>query len=150
VFSKASHNWCSALYYCRIRHARRTVSPQVLLYFLGEQNCFMGPSWLPAHCDSNEPWFDSCRSKFAEQWRRSSPPRLPHQHLVRKRLVQKHLERLKCMYRNAWNGYWWGSERLWNGWGQIVGQWWLVWVSGARQWVLGSSKAVNAACLAVF
>ena len=31
-----------------------------------------------------------------------------------------------------------------------VGQWWLVWVSGARQWVLGSSKAANAACLAVF
>jgi hypothetical protein len=31
-----------------------------------------------------------------------------------------------------------------------VGQWWLLWVSGARQWVLGSSKAVNAICLAVF
>ena len=31
-----------------------------------------------------------------------------------------------------------------------VGQWWLVWVSGARQWVLGSSKATNAVCLAVF
>jgi hypothetical protein len=34
-----------------------------------------------------------------------------------------------------------------------VGQWWLVWVSGARQWVLGSSKAANAhanvVCLAV-
>jgi hypothetical protein len=27
---------------------------------------------------------------------------------------------------------------------------WLVWVSGGRKWVLGSSKAVNAACLAVF
>jgi hypothetical protein len=25
-----------------------------------------------------------------------------------------------------------------------------VWVSGGRKWVLGSSKAVNAACLAVF
>ena len=31
-----------------------------------------------------------------------------------------------------------------------VGQWWLVWVSGARQWVLGSSKAANAVYLAVF
>ena len=31
-----------------------------------------------------------------------------------------------------------------------VGQWWLMWVSGARQWVLGSSKAANAVCLAVF
>jgi hypothetical protein len=30
------------------------------------------------------------------------------------------------------------------------GRWWLVWVSGGRKWVLGSSKAVNAACLAVF
>ena len=26
----------------------------------------------------------------------------------------------------------------------------LVWVSGGRKWVLGSSKVVNAACLAVF
>ena len=31
-----------------------------------------------------------------------------------------------------------------------VGRWWLVWVSGGRKWVLGSSNAVNAACLAVF
>jgi hypothetical protein len=31
-----------------------------------------------------------------------------------------------------------------------AGWWWLVWVSGGRKWVLGSSKAVNAACLAVF
>ena len=31
-----------------------------------------------------------------------------------------------------------------------AGSWWLVWVSGGREWVLGSSKAVNAACLAVF
>ena len=31
-----------------------------------------------------------------------------------------------------------------------VGQWWLVWVSGAQQWVLGSSKAANAASLAIF
>jgi hypothetical protein len=32
-----------------------------------------------------------------------------------------------------------------------AGRWWLVWVSGGREWVLGSSKAVNAvACLAVF
>ena len=30
------------------------------------------------------------------------------------------------------------------------GRWWLVWVSGGREWVLGSSKAVNAACLAIF
>jgi hypothetical protein len=29
-------------------------------------------------------------------------------------------------------------------------RWWLVWVSGGRKWVLGSSKAVYAACLAVF
>jgi hypothetical protein len=31
-----------------------------------------------------------------------------------------------------------------------AGRWWLVWVSGGRKLVLGSSKAVNAACLAVF
>jgi hypothetical protein len=31
-----------------------------------------------------------------------------------------------------------------------AGRWWLVWVSGGRKWVLGSSKAVHAACLAVF
>jgi hypothetical protein len=31
-----------------------------------------------------------------------------------------------------------------------AGRWWLLWVSGGRKWVLGSSKAVNAACLAVF
>jgi hypothetical protein len=31
----------------------------------------------------------------------------------------------------------------------VVG-WCLVWVSGGRKWVLGSSKAVNATCLAVF
>jgi hypothetical protein len=31
-----------------------------------------------------------------------------------------------------------------------AGRWWLVWVSGGRKWVLGSSKAVNAACSAVF
>jgi hypothetical protein len=31
-----------------------------------------------------------------------------------------------------------------------AGRWWLIWVSGGRQRVLGSSKAVNAACLAVF
>jgi hypothetical protein len=30
-----------------------------------------------------------------------------------------------------------------------VGRWWLAWVSGARRWVLGSSKAANAACSAV-
>jgi hypothetical protein len=24
-----------------------------------------------------------------------------------------------------------------------VGRWWLAWVSGARRWVLGSSKAAN-------
>ena len=27
---------------------------------------------------------------------------------------------------------------------------WLVWVSDGRKWVLGSSKATNVACLAVF
>jgi hypothetical protein len=32
----------------------------------------------------------------------------------------------------------------------LVGHWWLVWISGGRKWVLGSSKAVNVACLAVF
>ena len=31
-----------------------------------------------------------------------------------------------------------------------AGRWWLVWVSGGRKWVMGSSKAVNTACLAVF
>ena len=31
-----------------------------------------------------------------------------------------------------------------------AGRWWLVWVSGGRKWVLGASKAVNTACLAVF
>jgi hypothetical protein len=31
----------------------------------------------------------------------------------------------------------------------IAGRWWKVWVSGGRKWVLGSSKAVNVACLAV-
>ena len=31
-----------------------------------------------------------------------------------------------------------------------AGRWWLVWVSGGRKLVLGSSKAVNVACLAVF
>jgi hypothetical protein len=30
-----------------------------------------------------------------------------------------------------------------------VGRWWLAWVSGARWWVLRSSKAANAACSAV-
>jgi hypothetical protein len=29
-------------------------------------------------------------------------------------------------------------------------RWWLVWVSGGRKWVLGSSKATNVACSAVF
>ena len=31
-----------------------------------------------------------------------------------------------------------------------AGRWWLLWVSGGRKWVLGSSKAANVACLAVF
>jgi hypothetical protein len=31
-----------------------------------------------------------------------------------------------------------------------AGRWWLVWVSGSRKWVLGSSKVTNVACLAVF
>jgi hypothetical protein len=31
-----------------------------------------------------------------------------------------------------------------------AGRWWLVWVSGGRKWVLGSNKATNVACLAVF
>jgi hypothetical protein len=31
-----------------------------------------------------------------------------------------------------------------------AGRWWLVWFSGGRKWVLWSSKAVNAAYLAVF
>jgi hypothetical protein len=31
-----------------------------------------------------------------------------------------------------------------------AGRWWLVWVSGGRKWVLGSRKATNVACLAVF
>ena len=29
-------------------------------------------------------------------------------------------------------------------------RWWLVWVIGGRKWVLGSSKATNVVCLAVF
>jgi hypothetical protein len=29
-------------------------------------------------------------------------------------------------------------------------RWWLVWVGGGRKWVLGSSKATNVACSAVF
>jgi hypothetical protein len=49
-------------------------------------------------------------------------------------------------------------ERLWVRIGETLkrlrstsaGRWWLVWVSGGRKWVLESSKAVNAACLAVF
>jgi hypothetical protein len=31
-----------------------------------------------------------------------------------------------------------------------AGRWWLVWVSGGRKWMLGSSKATIVACLAVF
>ena len=31
-----------------------------------------------------------------------------------------------------------------------AGRWWLVWVSGCRKWVLGTSKTTNVACLAVF
>ena len=51
-------------------------------------------------------------------------------------------------------------KRLWVRTGEIMkrlkstsaGRWWLIWVSGGRKWVLamGSSKAVSAACLAVF
>ena len=36
----------------------------------------------------HKPWIDFCRSKLGEQWRRrASPPRLPRQHLVEKRLA---------------------------------------------------------------
>jgi hypothetical protein len=31
-----------------------------------------------------------------------------------------------------------------------AGEWWLVRVIGGQKWVVGSSKAVNVACLAVF
>jgi hypothetical protein len=31
-----------------------------------------------------------------------------------------------------------------------AGRWRLVWVGGGRNWVMGSSKAVNAACLAEY
>jgi hypothetical protein len=32
-----------------------------------------------------------------------------------------------------------------------AGRWWPAWVSGGRKWVLlGSSEAVNAACLTIF
>ena len=31
-----------------------------------------------------------------------------------------------------------------------VGQRWLIWVSGARQWVLGLSRTANVACSAIF
>ena len=49
-------------------------------------------------------------------------------------------------------------KRLWVSIGETLkrltstnaGRWWLVWVSGGRKWVLGSSKTVNVACLAVF
>ena len=49
-------------------------------------------------------------------------------------------------------------KRLWRSIGETLkwlrstsdGRWWLVWVSGGRKWVLGSSKAVNVAALAVF
>ena len=30
-----------------------------------------------------------------------------------------------------------------------AGRWWPAWVSGGREWVLGSSKATNAVCLVV-
>ena len=54
--------------------------------------------------------------------------------------IQKRLKRLSVRTRET-------LKRLRSA---SVGQWWLMWVSGARQWVLGSSKAGNAACLAVF
>jgi hypothetical protein len=54
--------------------------------------------------------------------------------------IEKRLKRLwvrigEALKRLSWTG---------------VGRWWLAWVSGARRWVLGSSKAANVACSAVF
>jgi hypothetical protein len=58
--------------------------------------------------------------------------------------AETHVEkRLKHM-SNAWNT---PEKRLSS---TTAGRWWLVWVSGGRKWVLGSSKATNVACLAVF
>ena len=54
--------------------------------------------------------------------------------------IQKRLKRLSVRTRET-------LKRLRSA---SVDQWWLMWVSGARQWVLGSSKAANAVCLAVF
>ena len=54
--------------------------------------------------------------------------------------IQKRLKRLSVRTRET-------LKRLRSA---SVDQWWLMWVSGARQWVLGSSKAANVVCLAVF
>jgi hypothetical protein len=54
--------------------------------------------------------------------------------------VEKHLKRLWVSIRDT-------LKRLRS---TIAGWWWLVWVSGGRKWVLGSSKAANVACSAVF
>ena len=74
-------------------------------------------------CGSNEPCTDFCKLKLTERWHRATSPRLPRHHLVNKRLVKGRLKRLKCAYKTpeiAWNGYRWGSERLWTNWGQLV------------------------------
>ena len=54
--------------------------------------------------------------------------------------VEKRLKRLLVTPETAMKRLRWTSG----------GRWWLVWVSGGRKWVLGSSKAANAAGLAVF
>jgi hypothetical protein len=54
--------------------------------------------------------------------------------------IEKRLKRLWVRIRETWKRLSWTT----------VGRWWLAWFSGARRWVLGSSKAANVACSAVF
>ena len=75
---------------------------------------------------------------------------MPRQHSVEKRLlktletvethIEKRLKRLWVRIGDTLKRLRWTS----------VGRWWLAWVSGARRWVLGSSKAANVAYSAVF
>jgi hypothetical protein len=53
--------------------------------------------------------------------------------------VQKRLNRLLVRIGETLKRLRWTSVR----------RWWLAWISGAWQWVLGSSKTANAACSAV-
>ena len=59
-------------------------------------------------------------------------------------MAEKHIEkRLKRLWVRM-------GETLKQRRGTSVGRWWMTWVSGARWWVLGSSKAASVACSAVF